>query len=144
GGNGGKLFVRDVTGGSRVPSRARPGAATSRLGISQAGNMGIGTASPASRVHINGDAPVLRIERNAGGAQAEGIRFLDQIGGSGYFVGVETVQENALVFRAASDTTNERMRITQAGTVGIGTAAPANPLEMAGGAHVTAGGVWRN
>jgi len=143
-GNEANFFVRDVTGGSRLPFRIRPGAPTSSLDISQGGNIGIGTASPASRVHIKGDAPVLRIERNAGGAQAEGIRFLDQIGGSGYFVGVETVQENALVFRAASDTTNERMRITQAGNVGIGTAAPANPLEMASGAHVTAGGVWTN
>ena len=38
----------------------------------------------------------------------------------------------------------ERMRITQNGNVGIGTQTPKNPLEMASGAHVTAGGVWTN
>ncbi len=36
----------------------------------------------------------------------------------------------------------EKLRITSSGRVGIGTAAPDFPLEMASGAHVTAGGVW--
>jgi hypothetical protein len=141
-GNEANFFVRDVTGGSRLPLRIRPGAPTSSLDISASGNIGVGTASPGSRVHVKADAPVVRIERTQAGSQAQGIRFLDQLGGSGYFVGVETVQENALVFRAASDTANERMRITQSGNVGIGTASPTNPLQMASGAHVTPAGVW--
>ncbi len=141
-GNEANFFVRDVTGGSRLPLRIRPGAPTSSLDISASGNIGVGTASPGSRVHVKADAPVVRIERTQAGSQAQGIRFLDQLGGSGYFVGVETAQENALVFRAASDTANERMRITQSGNVGIGTASPTNPLQMASGAHVTPAGVW--
>ena len=46
GGNEANFFVRDVTGGSRLPLRIRPGAPTSSVDISAAGNVGIGTASP--------------------------------------------------------------------------------------------------
>src|ERR1700712_4204365 len=46
GANEANFFVRDVTGGSRLPFRIRPGAPTSSLDINASGNVGIGTASP--------------------------------------------------------------------------------------------------
>lgn len=46
-GNEANFFVRDVTGGSRLPFRIRPGAPTSSIDIAANGNVGIGTASPA-------------------------------------------------------------------------------------------------
>ncbi len=46
GANEANFFVRDVTGGSRLPFRIRPGAPTSSIDISASGNVGIGTASP--------------------------------------------------------------------------------------------------
>jgi len=36
----------------------------------------------------------------------------------------------------------ERLTITHTGLVGIGDSSPSHPLDMASGAHVTAGGVW--
>src|SRR5256884_3155107 len=45
-GNEANFFVRDVTGGSRLPFRVRPGAPTSSIDISASGNVGVGTASP--------------------------------------------------------------------------------------------------
>ncbi len=39
---------------------------------------------------------------------------------------------------------DNRLVLLQGGNVGIGTATPNHPLEMASGAHVTAGGVWTN
>jgi hypothetical protein len=39
---------------------------------------------------------------------------------------------------------SEKLRVDSAGNVGIGTSAPAHPLHMGSGAHVTAGGVWTN
>jgi hypothetical protein len=53
-GNEANFFVRDVTGGSRLPFRIRPGAPTSSIDISASGNVGIGTASPSTRLHVSG------------------------------------------------------------------------------------------
>jgi Chaperone of endosialidase len=46
GANEANFFVRDVTGGSRLPFRIRPGAPTSSIDVNAAGNVGVGTASP--------------------------------------------------------------------------------------------------
>ncbi len=51
-GNEANFFVRDVTGGSKLPFRIRPGAPTSSLDIAASGNMGVGTASPANKLHV--------------------------------------------------------------------------------------------
>src|SRR6185369_12057492 len=51
-GNEANFFVRDVTSGSRLPFRIRPGAPTSSIDISATGNVGIGTASPSKKLHI--------------------------------------------------------------------------------------------
>src|SRR4051812_27103215 len=55
-GNEANFFVRDVTGGSRLPFRIRPGAPTSSVDINASGNVGIGTASPADKMDIQADA----------------------------------------------------------------------------------------
>ena len=52
GANEANFFVRDVTGGSRLPFRIRPGAPTSSIDISADGDVGIGTASPTAKVHV--------------------------------------------------------------------------------------------
>jgi hypothetical protein len=57
-GNEANFFVRDVTGGSRLPFRIRPGAPTSSIDISAAGNVGIGTDSPAYLLDVNGEARI--------------------------------------------------------------------------------------
>jgi hypothetical protein len=51
-GNEANFFVRDVTGGSRLPFRIRPGAPTSSIDINASGNVGIGTASPSALLHV--------------------------------------------------------------------------------------------
>src|ERR1051326_2294199 len=51
-GNEANFFVRDVTGGSRLPFRIRPGAPTSSIDISASGNVGVGTASPSDALHV--------------------------------------------------------------------------------------------
>lgn len=51
-GNEANFFVRDVTGGSRLPFRIRPGAPTSSIDIAASGKVGVGTASPSERLHV--------------------------------------------------------------------------------------------
>lgn len=57
-GNETNFFVRDVTSGSRLPLRIRPGAATSSLDIAASGFVGFGTASPTARVHVQSNIPL--------------------------------------------------------------------------------------
>lgn len=52
GANEANFFVRDITGGSKLSFRIRPGAPTSSIDISASGNVGIGTASPQRLLHL--------------------------------------------------------------------------------------------
>src|SRR5258708_7505279 len=56
-GNEANFFVRDVTGGSRLPFRIRPGAPTSSIDISATGSVGVGTASPGGKLQILSNSP---------------------------------------------------------------------------------------
>jgi hypothetical protein len=53
GANEANFFVRDVTGGSKLSFRIRPGAPTSSIDISADGDVGIGTASPGQKLHVS-------------------------------------------------------------------------------------------
>jgi hypothetical protein len=69
GANEANFFVRDVTGGSRLPLRIRPGAPTSSVDIEATGDVGIGTASPDAPLHVNravDTAAMLRLSRGDG------------------------------------------------------------------------------
>lgn len=67
-GNEANFFIRDVTGGSKLPFRIRPGAPTSSIDISASGNVGMGTASPSASLHVqrgDGTASILLEEAQA-------------------------------------------------------------------------------
>ena len=53
-GNEANFFVRDVTGGSRLPFRIRPGAPSNSVYIAASGNVGINTSSPSETLHVSG------------------------------------------------------------------------------------------
>lgn len=57
-GNEANFFVRDLTNGGTLPFRIQPGAPSSSIHIIAGGNVGIGTASPQAKLHVNGDAYV--------------------------------------------------------------------------------------
>jgi hypothetical protein len=52
GANEANFFVRDVTGGSKLSFRIRPGAPTSSIDINADGDVGIGTASADTQLHV--------------------------------------------------------------------------------------------
>src|SRR5690606_2157956 len=73
-GNEANFFVRDVTTGSRLPFRIRPGAPSSSIDIAASGSIGIGTATPDGtgfddlRVEIDSAKPALVLEGGNGAA----------------------------------------------------------------------------
>jgi hypothetical protein len=84
-GNEANFFVRDLTGGSRLPFRIRPGAATSSIDIAANSNVGFGIAAPeapldAYRSGVSG--PMQRLS-NTGPSM---LRFENR-SGSAYDIG---------------------------------------------------------
>ena len=74
-GNETNFFVRDVTNGSTLPFRIRPGAKTSMIDISASNRVGIGTASPDVDLHIeNPDEDSFSTLRLTGGGEDWDVR----------------------------------------------------------------------
>jgi hypothetical protein len=89
-GNEANFFVRDVTGGSRLSFRIRPGAPTSSLDISADGDVGIGTASPEAplevqRTGLGAGVPMLQLEHDGD------IFFRQKNSTSGQFVDLNLI-----------------------------------------------------
>jgi hypothetical protein len=102
-GNEANFFVRDVTGGSRLPFRIRPQAPTSSIDISADGDVGIGTASPDSSLHVfrsNGTAQVFVEETN--GTSAARTLFNLENNGQVRFRMKDTAQTPEWLFTASN------------------------------------------
>jgi hypothetical protein len=85
GANEANFFVRDVTGGSKLSFRIRPGAPTSSIDISADGDVGVGTASPDSKLHVeqsDGAAEHLIIQDTNGTAALRTFINMKNNGGS--------------------------------------------------------------
>ncbi len=65
-GNETNFFIRDTTSGSTLPFRIRPGAPTSSIDIATGGDVGFGTSSPNSSLHVKrtGGSAALELEYN--------------------------------------------------------------------------------
>jgi hypothetical protein len=132
GGNEANWFVRDVTSGSRLPFRIRPGAPTSSIDISASGNVGVGTASPGAKLDIGtgstarGGFTKLLIGNGGNSAQLElfGVTKSAAIAYDG----------SALSFFTNGSSFVQALNIDNTGHVGIGTATPGSQLVIASGA----------
>jgi len=103
--------------------------------IDSSGNVGIGTSSPSGRLQVAGNtkigtgaasnSKVLMVNTPSGTAAAIQL-FQD---GNESWVVENPASSTALTF---ANSNVERMRITSAGSVGIGTTSPAGPLQVVG------------
>lgn len=96
-------------------------------------NVGIGTNDPKQRLEVNGNIQIH--ERNSSVA---GLMITQASGDTGYIM---HNQASTLTIGAGSI---DRITINRDGNVGIGVTRPTQPMEMASGAYVSAGGVWTN
>jgi hypothetical protein len=105
------------------------GTATQRFTITEGGNVGIGTSSPAGKLEINGltfinntgDTTARLLLRNSTTTAASGGLDIQQIG-------VDASLNNASNGYLSLSTNNtERMRITSAGSLGLNSSSPFNP-----------------
>ena len=136
-GNEANFFVRDVTSGSRLPFRIRPGAPTSSIDISASGIVGMGTASPADALHIRtGNAQGIRIETTGNAADLDFFNQGTNISQRNYRVASGFTSAGSFEIlssaAAAGAPTTSRLLMNSNGDVGIGTTAPAGKLDVNG------------
>lgn len=170
GANEANFFVRDVTAGSRLPFRIRPGAPTSSIDIAANGNVGIGTGSPTNLLDVQGNSITVGSDigltsRTNSVTKASRVSvpgFLTTNLNFAYVAGATTSTDNIagvggaasgfsaatmIVFHTAANTNTdsgtERMRILSNGRVGIGTTAPDQLLSVSGDASKAGGGSWQ-
>ena len=118
--DGGSFFIYDDTDSAE------------RLRINTSGNVGIGTSSPATLLEVaedtSGTTPSIRVTNDSSDSLTMGVVR----SAAGTAPDTAFIQyDNSLRFIGGTGTTNERMRITEAGAVGIGTVTPtANTVHL--------------
>ncbi|HET9711776.1 MAG TPA: tail fiber domain-containing protein, partial [Pyrinomonadaceae bacterium] len=153
GANEANFFVRDVTSGSRLPFRIRPGAPTSSIDIAADGDVGIGTGSPDTRLSVLGAGATFPTSYNVGDVatfvtNTDGFANISLVkGGIANPQGLHFGVNQASLFseiQAARDgiATNVLVLNRQGGNVGIGTSAPTELLSVNGSAGKPGGGSW--
>jgi hypothetical protein len=137
-GNESNFFIRDVTGGSKLPFRIQPGTPTNTLTLRADGAVGMGTWAPAFPLEIErtGADVTLVAERTDGAIAQMSARSDKTMFGS---------RSNHKLNLCTNN--DPKVTVTTDGYVGVGTVTPTHKLEVYNGAGANAycdGGNWVN
>lgn len=113
--------------------------ASEKMRITNAGNVGIGTTSPSSKLHVSssGETTLIIDSTSAGTAR---INLTGAGGGAGAITStvgglyVYASGANPITFNTNG---SERLRVESNGNVGIGTTSPSSKLHVSGDSYVT-------
>jgi hypothetical protein len=145
GANEANFFVRDITGGSRLPFRIRPGAPTSSIDISASGNVGVGTASPSKKLHIFDANSQVFVDRPANTSANYALINFATNGTQKFYFGLNADSDPNVdklsFFDSVFSPTTPVLTFT-GGNIGIGTTAPTDKFVVNGTASKPGGGTW--
>jgi len=147
-GNESNFFIRDVTGGSKLSFRIRPGAPTSSIDIAASGNVGIGTGSPSAKLHVMEGTVLVEKKEDPSVSLKQAGRIVNEVveipaqtwdlgGDEGNFFVRDVTAGDNLPFRIRSGAPTSSVDVSTSGNVGIGTETPTAKLHVAGNAFVT-------
>ena len=125
-------FTGDANSGLYSPGADQVAISTAgsgRLFVDASGNVGIGSSPTSSKLYVNG-----ALETSAFMvSQASNVTTLDSYN---YSLNIASVLNGGIggniLFSTGSGTVSERLRITSAGLVGVGTSSPSTKLEISG------------
>jgi len=140
----GDFLIRDVSANT-IPFRIGSAVPDNAFTILYNANVGLGTLTPAVRLDVKTNASGAATERlqNSSSTGYSGTEYLNNSGTVGLFFGIDNAgsatrlnSTNSYPIVILTNST-ERMRITSAGSVGIGTASPSTKLHVSGSAGTT-------
>jgi len=113
---------------------------TNFLYVSNSGNIGIGTTTPTSYgsrvVHVHNAAASVTFLKLSNSTTGTGLNNGFEVGNSGATAYVYNRENASLIFGTAG---NDRVVITGAGSMGVGTSTPSASLEVSGSLRITNG-----